>query len=143
VKFFVFIFYIASTIIFASSLFQHGIRATFLWPSMSLCFHMFHLTISVLKSTSMLHPKLFTSSTSCTSHADQVRCADLITTQVGLFSFYFWPTSATFEVWILARCRPLLKFGSLSALPVVDPFEFAFTSHLPPSLAAPTNLYLF
>ena len=35
---FVFIFYLASTHIFASSLFQHGIRAIFLWPSMFLTF---------------------------------------------------------------------------------------------------------
>jgi hypothetical protein len=31
VQFFVFIFYIASAIIFASSIFQHGVRAIFLW----------------------------------------------------------------------------------------------------------------
>jgi hypothetical protein len=109
---------------------------------MSLCFHMFRLTISVLKSTSMLHPKLFTNPTSCASRADQVRYTDLITTQVGLFSFYFWLTYQPL-LKFGACCRPLLKFGSLSALPVIDPFKSAFTSHLPSSLAAPTSLYLF
>jgi hypothetical protein len=73
-------------------------------------------------------PKLFASSTSCASHAGQVRCADLITAQVGSFSFLcfglsrprpivgpfeVWlfvspgPSSAPFEVWLIVSPGPL------------------------------------
>jgi hypothetical protein len=111
-----------------------------LWPSTSLCFLAFCSTISMLKSIATLHPKLFTSSTSCASRVGQIWCADMITTQVGSFSFLcfdpsqprpivspfeVWlfvslgPSSAPFEVWLIvspAHRRPLLKFGSLSAM---------------------------
>jgi hypothetical protein len=84
----------------------------------------------------------------------QVRCADLITAQVGSFSFLFLAqvgpglSSAPFEVWLIvnpAHRRPLLKFGSLSALARCQPilefgplstlFKSTFTNHLPLSLA--------
>jgi hypothetical protein len=52
-------------------------------------------------------------------------------------SFGFRPIVGLF--WISARCWPLLDFGRLSApfgvWPIVGPFKFAFSSHLPSSLA--------
>ena len=110
---------------------------------MSLRFLMFHPTISMLKSTAMLCLKLFVSSTSCASRANQVRCSSLITAQVGSFFFlcfgpcWPWPIVESFlslahyqpwlvigPFWILACRWPLLKFGSLLVLahcqPILD-----------------------
>jgi hypothetical protein len=54
-----------------------------------------------------------------------------------LASFGFRPIVGLF--WISARCWPLLDFGRLLApfgvWPIVGPFKFAFSSHLPSSLA--------
>jgi hypothetical protein len=126
-----------------------------LWPSTSLCFLAFRPTISMLKSTTTLHPKLFASSTSHASCASQVWCVDLITTQVGLFSFLCFgpcqpkPIVGPFEVWLFVNLGPSLAYfkvwlivspGPLSAhygvWPIVGPFGSAFTSHLLPLLVA-------
>jgi hypothetical protein len=115
-----------------SKLFQHGIGATFLWLSTSLCSLAFHLTILVLKSTATLCPKLSTSSTSCASHASQVRCTDLITAQVGSFSFYFWAKLAPF---IFCPCQPWLIFGPLLDFgPSLAPFKVWLIVSLGPLL---------
>ena len=125
------------------SLFQHDIKATFLWPSTSSCFLTFRLTILVLKSTATQLPKFYASSTSHASHAGQVWCANLITTQMGLFSFYVLafvgpsPLSGLFEVWLIISHSPLsalfLNFGPSSApfevWLIVGPFlDFALSS---------------
>jgi hypothetical protein len=88
------------------------------------CFLAFHPTISMLKSTATFHPKFFASSTSCASCAGQVRCADLITAQVGSFSF--------------------LCFGPSRSKPIVGPFEvWLFVSPSPSSAIYSTNTMIY
>jgi hypothetical protein len=58
----------------------------------------------------------------------------------GLIVFLFWaqvgpgPLSAPFEVWLIVS--PSLLLAHYGVWPIVGPFVSAFTSHLPPSLAA-------
>jgi hypothetical protein len=57
----------------------------------------------------------------------QVRCADLITAQMGSFSFLFL---------FLAQVDPGRLSAHYGVWPVVGHFGSTFTNHLPPSLAA-------
>jgi hypothetical protein len=100
---------------------QHDIRNTFLWPSTSLCFLTFCLTISVLKSTAMPRPKHSTSSI----HAPIRFSAPILYLPSWLIFFLFLaqvglrPQSAVFI------------FGSLSALARYWPFFGVLARHWP------------
>jgi hypothetical protein len=118
---------------------------------MSLCFLTFHLTISVLKSTTTQHPKLSISSTSCASHASQVWCADLITTQVDSFFFLCFglsrprPIVGSFKVWLFVSPSPLSApfevWLIVSLGPSSAPFEVRLIVSLGPS-SAPFKVWL-
>jgi hypothetical protein len=66
----------------------------------------------------------------------QVRCADLITAQMGSFSFLFLFLAQVgpFEFWLLVSPGPLS--AHYGVWHVVDHFGSTFTNLLPPSLAA-------
>jgi hypothetical protein len=62
---------------------------------------------------------------------------------IGPFEFWLLvspsPLSAHFEVWLIVSSSPLS--AHYGVWPIVGPFEFAFTSYLPPSLAASASIF--